>query len=691
MKKLFLSLVAILFANVLLAQVGQTFWIGDLSYKITSTNPPQVTTVGVANTTITTANIPATVTYQGTTYSVTSIGNYAFNSCSSLTDVTIPNSVTSIGGYAFNSCSSLTDVTIPNSVTSIGDWAFNHCSSLTAVTIPNSVTSIENHAFYYCSSLTAVTIPNSVTSIESSAFSECSNLTSVYIPNSVTYIGDYAFYKCSRLTSITCLADNAPSLGDNVFLNTSPEILTIPFNASSYGTNWGGISWQKIYHKIGEGEVKTLSSVFEITVSKGIINEGVLRIAQGGELINETSVNVGGIIEVETPVLAAGAWHFVAAPFNGYKLAVVKPGTTDISVLEFDYSIGTWSNDWARITDEVGAGEGFFAWSFTSEPTIFTSKPNPNEDDATYTLNNSDVTVTKTLMNDAVEGNWMALANPYPFKLDVAKFLNDNSSAGIQGGIIYKYNGESFEVKCLGEINVTEGFFVNFETEGEKTANFKKTQHVSSAKAGNEREFVRLEMLDGERNVELLFAHNENAEQGYDIFDANKLFSPIAIAEPYFVTEGIALVKEEVKELPYYATMNVKSNESKEVIFRADYIPEGLAVSIIDGEEVIDLTEGAEYATEISSGENADRFKVLVKKNVGLADVEELDVRIVNNNRHIAIFTQEDVKVEVYNTLGQRVFETSETSFVLNDVATGTYVVKVYNNQGSKTQKIVVR
>ena len=151
------------------------------------------------------------------------------------------------------------------------------------------------------------------------------------------------------------------------------------------------------------------------------------------------------------------------------------------------------------------------------------------------------------------------------------------------------------------------------------------------------------------------------------------------------------MVKEEVKELPYYATMNVKSNESKEVIFRADYIPEGLAVSIIDGEEVIDLTEGAEYATEISSGENTDRFKVLVKKNVGLADVEELDVRIVNNNRHIAIFTQEDVKVEVYNTLGQRVFETSETSFVLNDVATGTYVVKVYNNQGSKTQKIVVR
>ncbi len=133
---------------------------------------------------------------------VTSIGDYAFLGCSSLTSITIPNSVTSIGDYAFYRCSSLTSITIPNSVTSIGDWAFNSCSSLTSITIPNSVTSIGMEAFYGCSSLTSITIPNSVTSIGYHVFAYCSSLTSITIPNSVTSIGAYAFYGCSKLTDV---------------------------------------------------------------------------------------------------------------------------------------------------------------------------------------------------------------------------------------------------------------------------------------------------------------------------------------------------------------------------------------------------------------------------------------------------------------------------------------------------------
>ena len=111
----------------------------------------------------------------------------------------IPNSVTSIGNGAFDDCSSLTSVSIPNSVTSIGNYAFHYCRSLTNVTIPNSVTSIGECAFIGCSSLTSATIGNSVTSIGGWAFSECSNLTSVSIPNSVTSIGNGAFYSCSSL------------------------------------------------------------------------------------------------------------------------------------------------------------------------------------------------------------------------------------------------------------------------------------------------------------------------------------------------------------------------------------------------------------------------------------------------------------------------------------------------------------
>ena len=123
--------------------------------------------------------------------SLNGIAFYAFDGCSSLTSVIIPNSVAWIGWDAFQNCSSLTSVNIPNSVATIGGSAFWGCSSLTSVTIPNSVASIGNSAFWGCSSLTSVTIPNSVTSIGAHTFYGCSSLTSVNMGNSVTSIGEY--------------------------------------------------------------------------------------------------------------------------------------------------------------------------------------------------------------------------------------------------------------------------------------------------------------------------------------------------------------------------------------------------------------------------------------------------------------------------------------------------------------------
>ena len=152
--------------------------------------------------------------------SVTSIGDYAFSNCSSLTSITIPNSVTSIGDGAFRYCSGLTSITIPNSVTSIGDYALEGCSGLTSITIPNSVTSIGGYAFAWCESLTSITIPNSVTSIGDGAFGYCSGLTSITIPNSVTSIGEYAFESCSGLTSIT-IPNSVTSIGEGAFYGCS--------------------------------------------------------------------------------------------------------------------------------------------------------------------------------------------------------------------------------------------------------------------------------------------------------------------------------------------------------------------------------------------------------------------------------------------------------------------------------------
>ena len=155
--------------------------------------------------------------------------------------MTIPNSVTSIEDWTFFRCSSLTSVTIPDNVTSIGDYAFAGCG-LRNVTIGNSVTSIDSYAFYSCHSLTSVTIPDSVTSIGYRAFGGCSSLTSVTIPDSVISIYNSAFEDCSSLKRITFGGDAPFFLDANVFSNVSGNAkVFINPDAIAFGETFEGL------------------------------------------------------------------------------------------------------------------------------------------------------------------------------------------------------------------------------------------------------------------------------------------------------------------------------------------------------------------------------------------------------------------------------------------------------------------
>ena len=173
--------------------------------------------------------------------SVTSIGDRAFKDCGSLSSIVIPSSVTSIGDWAFYDCRSLSEVVIPSSVTRIGDWAFYDCRSLSDIVIPSSVTRIGDWAFCGCSSLSDIVIPSSVTRIGNSVFRGCSSLSDIVIPSSVTSIGDRAFKDCGSLSSIV-IPDSVTSIGCSAFFDCgSRSSIVIPSSVTSIGDSaFGG-------------------------------------------------------------------------------------------------------------------------------------------------------------------------------------------------------------------------------------------------------------------------------------------------------------------------------------------------------------------------------------------------------------------------------------------------------------------
>lgn len=145
-----------------------------------------------------------------------------------VTELAIPETITLIGTYAFEGCSSITSISIPMGVTEIGNSAFYNCGSLASINIPNSVTSIGGSAFSGCNSLTSITIPGSVTSIGMHAFSR-SGLTSVTIPkkSKLTLIPDFAFASCTNLTDVYCYTTEVLAAKSYAFSSCNLEQATL--------------------------------------------------------------------------------------------------------------------------------------------------------------------------------------------------------------------------------------------------------------------------------------------------------------------------------------------------------------------------------------------------------------------------------------------------------------------------------
>ena len=232
----------------------------------------------------TVADIPSSITVNGTKYRVTSIGNNAFEGRSDITYLSIQYSIKSIGEYAFIDCGSnmtvnianleawckmelgnehssplssagkvllydveTTSINIPETVTSIGKYTFYQCRSITSLSIPSSVTSIGSSAFEDCTGLTSVTLSEGLTSIGGSSFEGCKGLTSITIPSTVTSIALNAFKDCSSLNNITSEIQQPFAINENVFSTYTTATLTVPNGTkSAYQSTAGWSKFKKI-------------------------------------------------------------------------------------------------------------------------------------------------------------------------------------------------------------------------------------------------------------------------------------------------------------------------------------------------------------------------------------------------------------------------------------------------------------
>ncbi len=353
--KRIIQLSLLLLAILLPATVAAyDFEVDGIYYNINGSN---VTVTSGDNQYTGDITIPETVTYNGTTYSVTSIGDYAFHGCSSLTSIEIPDAVTSIGDRAFYGCSSLTSIDIPDAVTSIGDYVFSGCSSLTSIDIPDAVTSIGYEAFSYCSSLTSVTIGNSVTSIGGHAFYNCNLKTLIFNAVSCTSIAGDAFKERIYTSYITTLhfGDHVEYIPANLpYLSMSGKVLTLPNSVKTIAA--GAIRGNCAGVVIGTGIENIEAGAFESGISVAYATSAEPLPCEAGAFANPQTLYVP--VGSKNKYFTASGWGEFAniieseyIPADSIELdnttAVLPKGTTlQLNTTIFPTEASATSIDW---------------------------------------------------------------------------------------------------------------------------------------------------------------------------------------------------------------------------------------------------------------------------------------------------------------------------------------------------------
>lgn len=227
------------------------------------------------------------------------IGGSAFYQCNSLQEITLPKNLKHVGSYAFYNCNQLKDIILPSEVETINYHAFESCDNLESIQFPPSLKRIESYAFSSCGKLSSINLPG-LTSISESTFSGCSNLTEVKLPSTLERIGDKAFENCSNLTKVYTYTVLPINIDQNTFTNFKATTLYVPtqsYDNYYWSTQWGQFKeikeFDEPYTYIYLDNEFTLEKRFEGTPDIDIKNNGALTV-NGKDNQNAGEVTVKG-------------------------------------------------------------------------------------------------------------------------------------------------------------------------------------------------------------------------------------------------------------------------------------------------------------------------------------------------------------------------------------------------------------
>ena len=711
MRKISLFLVGVflllLSGNLFAQEVGDEFTYEQegvtLHYKILSLNPNEVETIYHEDHESISADISVPMIVEdenGNEYTVVGLGMETFYGCQSEI-VSFTKTVRYIGQSCF-AYSRLRYVdwsdTVDYRFTSLGDQAFDNCT-LEYVYLPNTLEEIGADCFAFSTVSGKVvftgTTPPTITSYHNGDIalpaSGSGGLSNFYVPYESA-----DDYRAAEHWSVRASYIKGALIGDDRY--DGDELI----NDDMYLDGEYFVFPNRITIKDGA----SLSASSASSLSTKLTDKTVK--VEKNLTIDEFSLigNIGGATDYD---------------FIGSNIGNSTGSAHSMVALPFYYEGNSWGVDanGAGATNgthtPVSYGESFFVYPTTNQ---YNTNGTINGD--TYTtltqsisssnLKLSDFTVSLTNNNTP---KWFALSNPFIGKLNLSKFYTSNSSA-LQSTYAYVWDNTEHDWVALDGINTTNKYALYPATgiliEGASanataTFNFNvadivKTETITTTKTAQAN---RVEFTATSNDVEMkMYAHiDENSDNGYGRMDASVLFSNKEDAvNPYFALEGRNIFDNYFSELPATFDVNFNAYKSNAIDFALTQGMEDVEVTLIDianenAETVLNVNEPV--TINVTAGQNEGRYQIrFSKKNVGINEVasEENTIQIWNNNSEVSINGKDLKRVEIYNTLGQRVYSSSlsgESTAFDSNLNAGAYIVKVYTANSSKSEKIIIR